>query len=156
MNVKTSTERRTDALEHAYTLMEVLVAVAVIGVVFVTLYLGMLHGFAIVKLGRENLRATQILEEKMEIIRLYTWPQINTAGFIPQSFTNYFYPVGTQNTLGTAYVGSMTLGPSGFTEAYSNDLQLVTVTVTWQSGNVQRTRTMYSYVSQYGLHDYIY
>ena len=156
MNLKTSTERRTDALRHAYTLMEVLVAVAVIGVVFVTLYLGMLQGFAIVKLGRENLRATQILEEKMEIIRLYTWPQINTAGFIPQSFTNYFYPVGTQNTLGTAYVGTMTLGPSGFTEAYSNDLQLVTVTVTWQSGNVQRARTNYTYVSQYGLHDYIY
>src|SRR2546430_7029142 len=155
MNLRTY-QRRTDALRHAYTVMEVLLAVAVAGVVFVTLYVGMPQGFAIVKTGRENLRATQILEEKMEIIRLYTWPQINTAGFIPQSFTNYFYPEGTQNTLRTAYIGTVRLSPSGFTEAYSNDLQLVTVTVNWQSGNVQRTRTMYTYVSQYGLHDYIY
>src|SRR5947208_14200225 len=131
--------------------MEGLVAVAVIGVVFVTLYLGMLHGFAIVKLGRENLRATQILEEKMEIVRLYTWRQINTAGFIPQSFTNYFYPVGTQNTLVTAYVRSMNLGPSGVTEAYSNVPQLVTVTVTWVSETVQRTQTKCSYDSQQGV-----
>src|SRR5882762_9411894 len=118
MNLRTSNQRRTDALRHAFTVMEVLVAVAVIGVAFVSLYVGMLQGFAIVKIGRENLRATQILAEKMEIVRLYTWPQINTTGFVPQSFTNYFYPEGTQNTLGTAYVGTMTLGPSGFTEAY--------------------------------------
>ena len=63
--------------------MEVLVAVAIIGTVFVSLYLGMTQGFAIVQVARENLRATQILQEKTEIIRLYTWDQINTAGFIP-------------------------------------------------------------------------
>src|SRR5437660_11192340 len=120
------------------------------------MYVRILHRFEIVKLERDNLRATQILEEKMELIRLYTWPQINAAGFIPQSFTNYFYQDGTQNTLGTAYIGTMTLSPSGFTETYSDDLQLVTVTVNWQSGNIQRQRTMYTYVSQYGLHDYIY
>ena len=92
MNLKTSNQRRTDALRRAYTVMEVLVAVAVVGVVFVTLYLGMLQGFAIVKTGRENLRATQILEEKMEVIRLYTWPQINTAGFILKASQTIFIP----------------------------------------------------------------
>src|SRR2546430_17523210 len=92
--------------------MEVLVAVAIIGVQFVTLYVGMTQGFGIVQESRENLRATQILQEKMETIQLYTWNQITNAGFIPPTFTASFYPAAHTNP-GLDYQGTMTITEIG-------------------------------------------
>ena len=139
--------------------MEVLVATAIIGVQFVALYLGMTQGFGIVQVSRENLRATQILQEKMETIRLYTWDQITNAGFIPPTFTNSFYPAGSQANLGVNYQGTMTISdvPAPLSStSYASDLKLVVVQVNWTSGNVQRQRDMRTLVSHYGLHNYIY
>ena len=138
--------------------MEVLVAVAIIGVQFVTLYLGMTQGFGIVQVSRENLRATQILQEKMETIRLYTWDQITNAGFIPPTFTAPFFPTGQTNQ-GVNFEGTMTISdvPSPLSNAsYASDLKLVVVQVNWTSGNVQRKRDMRTLVSHYGLHNYIW
>jgi len=54
----------------AFTLVEVMVAVWLGAIMFVGLYLGFSQGFAVIQLTRENLRATQILQEKAETIRL--------------------------------------------------------------------------------------
>jgi len=138
--------------------MEVLVAAAIIGVQFVTLYLGMTQGFGIVQVARENLRATQILQEKMETIRLYTWDQITNNGFIPTTFAASFYPAGQTNQ-GLNYQGTMTISnvPAPLSNAsYASDLKLVVVQVNWTSGNVQRQRDMRTLVSHYGLQNYIY
>ena len=138
--------------------MEVLVAAAIIGVQFVTLYLAMTQGFGIVQVARENLRATQILQEKMETIRLYKWDDIITPGFIPATFTDSFYPAGLTNQ-GVNYQGTMTISdvPSPLSSAsYASDLKLVVVQVNWTSGKVQRNRDMRTLVSHYGLHNYIY
>jgi len=159
MNIRTSSEQRTDTRRHAFTLMEVLVVVAIIGVEFVSLYLGMTQGFGIVQVARENLRATQILQEKMETIRLYTWDQINTAGFIPPTFTAAFYPAGSQTNQGATYQGTVTISdvpPPLSTASYAKDMKMVVVQVNWQSGNIQRNRDMRTLVSHYGLHNYIY
>ena len=158
MKIRISSQRRAEAGSKAFTLMEVLVAVAIIGVQFVTLYLGMTQGFGIVQVSRENLRATQILQEKMETIRLYTWDQITNAGFIPPTFTAPFFPTGQTNQ-GVNFEGTMTIGdvPSPLSNAsYASDLKLVVVQVNWTSGNVQRKREMRTLVSHYGLHNYIY
>ncbi len=135
-----------------------MVAVAIIGVEFVTLYLGMTQGFAIIQLARENLRATQVLQEKMETIRLYSWEQINTSGFIPLTFQAAFYPAGSQTNQGVMYQGTITITntPVGASSGYGNDLKLVLVQVNWTSGRIQRQREMRTLVSQYGLHNYIY
>src|SRR6266480_6807760 len=129
MNIRTSSQQKTDTRRHAFTLMEVLVVVAIIGVEFVSLYLGMTQGFGIVQVARENLRATQILQEKMETIRLYTWDQINTAGFIPPTFTAAFYPAGSQtNTQGATYQATMTISdvpPPLSTASYAKDMKMV-------------------------------
>src|SRR6266550_6085100 len=108
MKIRISNQRRAKAGSGAFTLMEVLVAVAIIGIQFVALYLGMTQGFGIVQVSRENLRATQILQEKMETIRLYTWDQITNNGFIPPTFTAAFYPAGSQtnNNQGATYQGT--------------------------------------------------
>ena len=139
----------------AFTLMEVLVALAISSVLFVSLYSGLSTGFAVVQLARENLRATQILQEKMETIRLYTWDQIITAGFIPTNFTDVFYSA-TQYSGGLTYTGSLTVVTAPITESYSNDLKMITVQVTWESANVLREREMSTLVSRYGLQNYIY
>lgn len=135
--------------------MEIMVAVAIAGIMFVSLYAGFSTGFAVVQLARENLRAVQILQEKMETIRLYTWEQINTAGFIPASFTDVFY-ASTQSASGLVYTGTVSVASGPITETYSNDLKLITVEVNWASANVSRKREMSTLVSRYGLQNYIY
>lgn len=139
----------------AFSLMEILVALAIGSMMFVSLYSGLSSGFAVVQLARENLRATQILQEKMETIRLYTWDQINTSGFIPTNFADVFY-TATQYTGGLTYTGSVSISAAPITESYSNDLKMVTVKVTWDSANVLRSREMSTFVSRYGLQNYIY
>jgi prepilin-type N-terminal cleavage/methylation domain-containing protein len=141
---------------QGFTLTEVLVAVFSIAIVFVTLYLSITQSFAIIQVARENLRATQIIEEKMETIRLYTWEQINTSGFVPSTFTTPFYSVGT-NTSGLTYTGTLTIGAadlSGVT--YNDDLRLVTVQLSWNSGGINRNRAASTLVTRYGLQQYIY
>ena len=54
----------------AFSLVEVMIGMAIVGVTFVSLYGGMTYGFSSVRMSLENLRATQILVEKMETIRL--------------------------------------------------------------------------------------
>src|SRR5713226_7153106 len=79
----------------AFTLAEVVVAMAVMAVMFVSLYGGITTGFAVTQLARENLRGTQIILEKMEGIRLYNWNQLVYSNMIPSSFTNYYYPLAS-------------------------------------------------------------
>ena len=132
-----------------------MVSVAITGIVFLSLYSGFTSGFAIVQLARENLQATQILQEKMETIRLYTWDQINTTGFVPTNFTVSSY-AGTQSTSGLTYTGAVSIATAPVVAGYSNDLKAVTVEVSWVSASVLRKREMTTFVSRYGLQNYIY
>lgn len=136
------------------SLLEALVAMAIFGVTFFSLYAGISQGFSIIGNARENLRATQIMVEKMETIRLYSWHQLNTSGFIPATFTEKYKP--SDDDGGLSYQGTMTIsaGPSGRT--YSADLRRVTVGLTWNSGGRTHTRTMTTYVTKHGLQNYIY
>ncbi len=138
-----------------YSFVELLIGVAVVGIMFVTLYWGIAAGFSVIQLARENLRATQILQEKMETIRLYRWDQINSSGFIPATFTEPFYAT-TQSTGGLIYTGAVSIASAPITESYSNDMRQVTMSVSWQSAGVLRKREMTSFITRYGLQLYIY
>jgi uncharacterized protein (TIGR02598 family) len=142
-----------------FSLVEVMVAVGVMGIMFVSLYVGFAFGFAQIQLSRENERATQILEEKMELVRLLTWDQA-VPGYIATNFTASFYannptnpPSGSITYTGTVLVTSAPL-PNG--ETYSNDLRMIQIQVSWPSGRVTRTRQMTTFVSQNGLQKYVY
>src|SRR5437762_3196296 len=79
----------------AFTLAEVMVAVLVVGIVVVSLFAGVSSGFALVKLAREDLRATQFMLQRMEAVRLYTWSQItNAAYFSTNTVAAYYDPEG--------------------------------------------------------------
>ena len=139
-------------------MVEALVAAGVLGVLGLGLYSGMTHTTFDVRLARENERATQIMVEKMELVRLYNWDQINSNGFIPATFVAPYYDDGTTNWSSSSllYTGTVSIAAfPGTHAAYSNDIRLVTVTLDWRSGSLPRTRTLTTYVSRYGLQNYL-
>ena len=142
---------------QGFTLVETAVAAGVTGLLAAGLYTGMAHTTFDVRLARENERATQIMVEKMELIRLYNWDQINSNGFIPPTFTAPYYDDGTtNNTSGLTYTGTVTIGSfPGTHAAYSNDLRLITIDLNWSSGRLARSRSLTTYVSRYGLQNYL-
>jgi prepilin-type N-terminal cleavage/methylation domain-containing protein len=141
--------------EEAFTLVEVMVSLVILVAVFSGFYLCLSEGFATAKASRESLRASDLLQQQMEIIRLYTWSQINSNGFIPATFTATLDPKDTSSNA-QVYTGQIIITNAPMSESYSNDHRLVTVTLTWGSGGVQRKRQMSTLVSQYGLHNYYY
>ena len=147
----------SNARRPAYTLAEVMVAIAIMSVMFLTLYLGFTQGFGVVQSSRENLRATQILQQQTEVIRLYTWEQIDPAsGWIPPTTTWTFYPLGGAGNQGITYTGRVSVTNAPMTESYAADNKLVTFALTWKSGDIERQRRISTLVSKYGLHNYIY
>lgn len=165
MKIRIAEFRIAQLAERAYTLAEVSISTALILTVFTALYAGMTSGFAYTQVLRENLRATQIMLERMEGIRLYNWDtQLNSNSFLPSSFTAYYYPaVGTGVNAGVCYTGTLAVASVSLSPnpSYASDMRLVTVTVKWVSrfgpdNNLVRTRRMRTYVARYGLQNYIY
>jgi len=124
----------------------------------ITLYGGISFGFSNVTLARQNLRATQIALEKMEITRMYSWEQINSNGFVPTNFTAPYYPSisGSLTNGGLTYNGSTIISRVNRNAAYSNDMRQVTVTLNWTNHNTLQTLRMSTFLSQYGMQRYIY
>ena len=140
----------------AFTLTEVLVAVGVLGVLFVSLYLAFLAGFSMVRVTRENLRATQILVQRTETIRLYSWSQLNNPTYFTTNFTE-----NATASLGTTFCGNIQLStPDNLgtpTPSYLNDLRLVTVSIRWTNtvGHpLPHYRQMQTQVAKNGLQNY--
>ena len=153
MNVTTTYNARRETA--AFSLIETLVAVALVGVVLVSLYTGISNGFAFAKVTRENLRATQILQEKMETIRLYTWEQLSTPGFVPTNFLEGFYASGTNNG-GLTYTGKVIIATAPISETYSTNMKQVSIQLSWKSGKIVRNRQMDTFTAKHGLQNYIY
>ena len=146
--------------ESAFTLVEIAVCVGIISIIFVSLYGGIASGFGLVNLARENLRANQVIIEKMETIRLYNWDQINSNAFIPATFTAPFFPATNANTnnsgSGITYYGRLTITNAPVSGEYATNMRLVEVSVTWTNGNLPRTRELHTLVSKHGMQNYIY
>jgi prepilin-type N-terminal cleavage/methylation domain-containing protein len=142
----------------AFTLIEVMVGLALIALVGTGLYAGIGAAFTQLRLSRENLRATQILEGKMEVVRQYNWDQVaNLPGFIPTSFTESFFANNpTNSTSNFMFTGNVTVTNAPITESYSNDLRMIKIRLTWTSGGVRHQRQAITFVSQYGLQRYVY
>ena len=146
-----------NGLRSAFTLAEVMVGISIMSIMFLTLYLGFTQGFGVVQGSRENLRAIQILQQQAEVIRLYTWEQIDpAAGWIPPTTTWTFYPLGGSGNQGITFTSTVSVADAPMTESYAADNKLVTFALTWKSGNIQRQRHISTLVSKYGLHNYIY
>jgi prepilin-type N-terminal cleavage/methylation domain-containing protein len=138
-----------------FTLMEIVIAMAIAGVVCVSLYAGLAQAFGAVQSARHRLRATQILTEKLEVLRLYNWTQINTPGFVPDKFTEYYQPATNRNP-GIVYTGTLTLTSANVQPAYTNTMRRAVVELRWVSGGIPQQHSMETLISEYGVQNYIY
>ena len=135
--------------------------VAIVGISFASLYVGMASGFGLTRSSREDLRATQILLEHMEGIRLHNWNQVTQSNMIPSKFTTYYYPesMGTNNSSqGVTYSGNISVTTPVISPAptYIDKLRMVDVEVQWTSGQNQRSRRMSTIIARDGLQNYIF
>ena len=143
----------------AFTLVEVTIALGVLGLVLSILYNGITAGFFTVRMGRENLRATQIMLEKAETLRLYNWSQITNSGYIKTDFTVPYDPNADPDSgtgRGAVYSGPIEIEPADLATDYSADMRRITIRVNWKTGGLDRTREYQTFVSRYGMQDYIY
>ena len=145
--------------QKAFTLVEVAIASGLAGIMFLAGMSGFSSGFSGVKLDREESRATQILLEKTEMLRLYNWDEItgnDPTTYVPTNFTAPFFPRTNNSNGGFTYTGTVSMVTAPMASSYSNDIKLATIKLSWRSGNVMRARSMITYVSRYGLQNYIY
>lgn len=152
--------------EAAYTLAEIVVSVLLLSSITVALFAAFAAGSQIVETTRENLRATQLLTQKMETIRLLTWEEGANRGFAPTNFYEAYDPNAPSNSHGVIFQGFVSPAapaPSSIPSDYRNNMRLMTVTVYWTNAvrgstnaPIVHSRQMQTLVSRYGLQNYVY
>jgi hypothetical protein len=132
-----------------------MVGFLILGITVAALCGGFSFGFNSIKLSQEEVRADQILVQKLESLRIYDWTNVINPSFIATNFTAYY---STSNAVhGISYNGTMNVSPfapSASAESYSNTLRQVTVTLSWFSEGMNHTRSMRTLVSQKGIATY--
>ena len=151
----TARRRRCGALN----LVEVVVAMAILGIGIVAIYSALLSSLRVSKLSRENLRATQVMVELMDTLRLYSWDQITDPTFTPKKFEIEYDPVGATNGGSSPFVYKCQMnvrkGPNDVT--YRDKMKTVTLNIEWRNDSQdKRSRTFVTYVTRNGLQSYIY
>lgn len=152
--MRTSSQSKSQR-RRAYTITEAMVAVGVFGTLFTSLYVAFSAGFTVIRVARENLRATQLLVQRQETLRLYTWAQLNDATYFKTNFADVYEP------LGTTFHGSITKSqPANMgNPSYLGDMLAVTITVKWTNGIGKPSphiREMQTQVARNGLQNYVY
>jgi len=137
------------------TLAEVTLAVAIIGLMASAIIAAYNYGFFVMGLARENQRATQVMLEKAETIRLYRWDRLDT---IPVEFTDTFDPHAASGNQGVVYHGVCSISNFPFATSYSSNLRQVNITVTWtnQTQRIQRSRSLQTLIAADGVQNYVY
>jgi len=146
-----------------FSLAELMIAVGLLAVMGLSLYITFNSGFGSVSLTREEERATQIMSQKLEAIRLLTWAQLSNC---PTSFKEFYNPQGiANNTAGTVYYGTLsTHDPAtniSSSLTYYSAVHMITVTLTWTNNfngtaPIGHTRQMQTLSAVEGLQNYIY
>jgi len=149
--------------EAGFSLAELMIAVGLLAVMGLSLYVTFNSGFGSVSQTREEERATQIMSQKLEAIRLLTWAQLAQC---PTTFQEFYNPQGiANNTAGTVFYGKLSTQdaatniPSSM--SYYSSLHMITVTLTWTNNfngtaSIGHTRQMQTLSAVEGLQNYIY
>jgi prepilin-type N-terminal cleavage/methylation domain-containing protein len=148
-------QRRASPGARAFTLVEVVFAMAIVGFLIIALYGTITSSVTIIRSCQENEQVTQILSDKLDTIRIYNWDQITAPGtFIPTNFVLGVDPLDA--TSRPYYTGTISFVRAPVSEMYRSNLMQVTVTVNWLTGGTRpQSRSMTTYVTKYGLQSYI-
>lgn len=150
--------RTARTAQRGATLVEVVIATVILSILGAAIVGSINYGMFMMRLARENARATQVMVENLESIRLYNWDEVIANGFVPSRFTNYYDPQGlANNQQGIAYYGTMTVSNVPFAASYSAGLKQFTVTVTWTTaGRINHYRELSTLVAQNGMQLYVF
>jgi type II secretory pathway pseudopilin PulG len=143
--------------EKGFTLVDVIMAIALLGVMASGIFGSFRYGFFTLQLTRENQRATQILLEKVETLRLYSWDQINQPNFVPATLPpEYYDPQGASGSQGVVYNGTVTIANYPLGASYAANMRQVTITMNWTTRNIPHTRSLTTYIAKDGIQNYVY
>jgi type II secretory pathway pseudopilin PulG len=143
--------------QRGTTLVDVIMAVAIIGIMSAGLVGSLTYGFYTMGLARENQRATQLMLETVETVRLYNWDQVNSNGFIPSTFTGVYDPQAPTGQQGITYYGRISKGNANIGSPIVNtNLILMTVTMNWTNRGIQHHRTNCTIIARDGIQNYVY
>src|SRR3954463_5715260 len=95
---------------RATSLPEVVLAIAILAIMAAGIISSFNYGFFIMRLVRENQRATQVIMEKAETIRLYNWDQITAGNYISNDFEEVYDPSAPVGNQGVTYHGQLNIG----------------------------------------------
>src|SRR5436190_1498060 len=129
----------------AFTLIEVMISVGLLLIAIVSFYAGLGTGFSLIRGARENLRATQIMIERFEAIRLFTWDQIqknlgdSTSTNYVGSVTEYYDIIGTNIPYNVTISFSTNYPPD---VDYKGDMGIIVVQVTWNTAGILHSNQM--------------
>ncbi len=148
---------RRSAAERGTTLVEIVIATVILSILGAGIVGSINYGMFMMRLARENARATQVMLEKLESIRLYDWYQVTSNGFVPQVFTDVYDPQGQVGQQGVVYQGTMTVSNVPFAASYAANMQQFTVTLQWTTaGKINHYRELSTFVARDGIQNYVY
>ena len=153
--LKNPSQRGGNTRLAAFMLVEVVVSFAIMGILFIGLFSGLAWGFTMAQWSRENARATQVMVDKMEQFRLFTWSDL-TSGNVQSSFSEPLYETPDGVSQGINYTGVVTVARAPITEGYAAKMRLVTVQLNWLSGGLSHTREISTLVAENGLQKYLW
>jgi type II secretory pathway pseudopilin PulG len=167
-----------------FTLIEATISIGLLAITIGALGSGVVFGLKRATNSQEELRATQIITEKFETLRLYTWDQLKWSAdyddaeedlfdpfdsedpHVPEdepdpfvtlsTFTVPFKP-GATNTTDLVYQGTFNATFLDLNDAptYSNAVIKVDVSVSWLRDGKTQTRSASTLFSRYGLQNNI-
>jgi type II secretory pathway pseudopilin PulG len=145
--------RRTQA---GTSLVDVVMAVAIIGIMSAGIVGSLSYGFFTMGLARENQRATQIMLETLETVRLYNWSQVNSNGFIPPTFTGFYDPQAPAGARGITYYGTIATGSPSLGATINTNMMQMAVTLNWTNRSIPHHRSVTTYIAKDGIQNYVY
>jgi Tfp pilus assembly protein PilV len=132
---------------HAgFSILEAMLATMILGVVLASVLAIASHSFRYLSDIRRTARSSQILQQKLEDIRLLSWSDVNN---LPSTFTD---PADADGI----YKGFISKTPYDFYNGTATVVN-VTVTVVWKNNNNNSmTNSLSTLVSDGGLNKYIF
>jgi hypothetical protein len=100
MKLNTTTNRSCRRGEQAFSILETVFGVCLLLVTGLALYGSVMSGMNYLKFSRENQRATQVIMEKLEYVRLLTWEQVAEGDYDPDE-EDLEMPDDPEHTAGT-------------------------------------------------------
>jgi type II secretory pathway pseudopilin PulG len=148
MKIKPAKQRKT-----GFTIVEVVISICILGISAAGLMSSFQYAFLAIKMARENQRATQVMLERSEAIRCFSWDNLDK---VPPQTTDYYNPATQSKPVYTVYTTVAAFSPSGSTPAYAANMKQLKTVVTWTTGSIARARTNVTYIAKDGVQNYVY